>query len=202
MFVNLFRRFVRQLHFYGFKKSEVSEGEWSFSHPNMSEENPDGVFDITRKTRVHPVSFAAKEEVRSLQKEVAKLRRTLKTEVQQVQSRIEKLTALVMKRKGPDKPERTPLACPLKKSKCDSAEDLCASTQHSQESSGLFSFFSIEPIQETPSSSCSKSDVKVEKPTSSSGKEREVEKSGYEFRFDDFPMPIQDLSFNPKQNWD
>lgn len=86
-FKGTLKTFVRQLHFYGFKKSEVINRRWCFSHPKFSCENLDGVLEITRKTRVHPISFASKTELKELKKEMEQLKRSFKTHVQQMNSR-------------------------------------------------------------------------------------------------------------------
>lgn len=45
--------FTRQLHFYGFRKTESEEGQggWGFSHEKFRRDNPDLVYEIRRKTK-------------------------------------------------------------------------------------------------------------------------------------------------------
>ena len=43
--------FVRQLHFYGFRKFENAKNEFCFSHPHFRRDQPHLIFAIKRKTR-------------------------------------------------------------------------------------------------------------------------------------------------------
>mmetsp|Transcript_7043 Transcript_7043/g.14136 ORF Transcript_7043/g.14136 Transcript_7043/m.14136 type:complete len:671 (-) Transcript_7043:96-2108(-) len=69
--------FIRQLHFYGFKKSDHVGEEWSFEHPKFERDFPASIYDIRRKTRQDKESAASKSEVRALRHEVHDLRREM-----------------------------------------------------------------------------------------------------------------------------
>lgn len=67
--------FIRQLHFYGFRKLDSNEGGWSFVHENFRKDCPQLLSEIRRKTRVDPTAenIASHTEVQSLKIQVAHL---------------------------------------------------------------------------------------------------------------------------------
>mmetsp|Transcript_16713 Transcript_16713/g.32468 ORF Transcript_16713/g.32468 Transcript_16713/m.32468 type:complete len:416 (+) Transcript_16713:762-2009(+) len=65
--------FVRQLHFYGFRKLETQTGAWSFTHPNFRRDRPELLSDIRRKSRADAQMTATQVEVQQLKSQVAHL---------------------------------------------------------------------------------------------------------------------------------
>mmetsp|Transcript_4350 Transcript_4350/g.5049 ORF Transcript_4350/g.5049 Transcript_4350/m.5049 type:complete len:322 (+) Transcript_4350:321-1286(+) len=68
--------FIRQLHFYGFRKLDAqSSGGWSFAHPNFKKDCPQLLTEIRRKTRIDPTAenIASHVEVQALRTQVAHL---------------------------------------------------------------------------------------------------------------------------------
>jgi len=66
--------FIRQLHFYGFKKLDNQGGNWAFSHAKFLRDSPHLIFEIRRKTRMEDSGPASKEEVQALRTEMEKMR--------------------------------------------------------------------------------------------------------------------------------
>mmetsp|Transcript_5305 Transcript_5305/g.8172 ORF Transcript_5305/g.8172 Transcript_5305/m.8172 type:complete len:486 (+) Transcript_5305:392-1849(+) len=68
--------FVRQLHFYCFKKLEGKHPgiEWAFSHEKFKRDEPHLIFEIRRKTRTENSGPASKDEVQALRTELSKLK--------------------------------------------------------------------------------------------------------------------------------
>lgn len=91
-------RFIRQLHFYGFTKSETVGGKWTFSHPKFNKFEPDKVLEITRKTRMTGVSFATKDEVAKMRFEMNMLKQTYKVEVGKMNEQLDQLSQMVQER--------------------------------------------------------------------------------------------------------
>ncbi|GBG33247.1 Heat stress transcription factor A-4c [Hondaea fermentalgiana] len=69
--------FIRQLHFYGFKKSDHVGDTWSFEHPKFVRDFPANIYEIRRKTRKDAEGAASKSEVRVLREEVFDLRQEM-----------------------------------------------------------------------------------------------------------------------------
>mmetsp|Transcript_14702 Transcript_14702/g.17172 ORF Transcript_14702/g.17172 Transcript_14702/m.17172 type:complete len:337 (+) Transcript_14702:503-1513(+) len=68
--------FVRQLHFYGFRKLDSqNSGGWSFAHVNFRKDSPHLLGEIRRKTRIDPTAenIASHVEVQALRTQVAHL---------------------------------------------------------------------------------------------------------------------------------
>jgi len=67
--------FIRQLHFYGFRKLDAQNGGWSFVHKNFRKDKPELVSEIRRKTRSESGAngAATQVEVQQLRSQVAKL---------------------------------------------------------------------------------------------------------------------------------
>jgi len=85
--------FVRQLHFYGFKKLDVNNGAWSFIHENFRKGHPDLLCEIRRKTRSDanqngPISQV---EVQALRSQVAYLQDV----VDELQSKLENVLTVL-----------------------------------------------------------------------------------------------------------
>jgi len=81
--------FIRQLHFYGFKKLDAHNGGWSFVHKNFRRDMPDLLADIRRKTRSDPsaTAGATQVEVQQLRTQVAQLQdvvEDLRTQLEKV----------------------------------------------------------------------------------------------------------------------
>lgn len=79
--------FIRQLHFYGFRKLDSNTG-WSFVHTKFLRDRPELVFEIRRKTRSDSTSSAVvsqvevqqlRTQIASLQSDVDDLRAQLQT---------------------------------------------------------------------------------------------------------------------------
>lgn len=66
--------FIRQLHFYGFRKLDANSG-WSFVHKHFRKDKPEQIFEIKRKTRAetHPTGVATQVEVQQLRAQVSSL---------------------------------------------------------------------------------------------------------------------------------
>ncbi|GBG26118.1 Heat shock transcription factor, putative [Hondaea fermentalgiana] len=65
--------FVRQLHFYGFRKLETQTGAWSFTHPNFRRDRPELLSEIRRKSRADAQMTATQVEVQQLKTQVSHL---------------------------------------------------------------------------------------------------------------------------------
>jgi len=65
--------FVRQLHFYGFRKVDTRAGKWSFTHPSFQRGKPHLLQGIRRKARSDPAVQATQMEVAQLRNQVAEL---------------------------------------------------------------------------------------------------------------------------------
>jgi len=81
--------FIRQLHFYGFRKLDAHSGGWSFIHKNFRKDKPELVSEIRRKTRSEAAAngAASQVEVQQLRSQVAKLEgvvEDLRTQLDQV----------------------------------------------------------------------------------------------------------------------
>ena len=70
--------FIRQLHFYGFRKLDANSG-WSFVHKKFLRDRPELVFEIRRKTRSEAAanSVASQLEVQQLRTQVEILQNTV-----------------------------------------------------------------------------------------------------------------------------
>lgn len=73
--------FIRQLHFYGFKKTDRGHGRWGFKHPKFLRDSPHLTFEIKRKTRNETCSSATKEELQVIRKEMKATFVTLSNEI-------------------------------------------------------------------------------------------------------------------------
>ncbi len=73
--------FIRQLHFYGFRKLDVQNGGWSFTHKNFRKDAPHLLLEIKRRTRSDVVGSAqaAQQEVQNLRSQVATLTGTVES---------------------------------------------------------------------------------------------------------------------------
>ena len=66
--------FIRQLHFYGFRKVDIKGEKWSFSHKCFRQELPHLIYEIRRKTRTETNDGVASQlEVQALRDHVGKL---------------------------------------------------------------------------------------------------------------------------------
>lgn len=88
------KTFIRQLHFYGFSKSESVNGRWTFAHPKLSRDNPDAVLEITRKTRMNSVVYTPREDFEQLRSEVQQMKTILKTDVKEIKNQLKDLWKL------------------------------------------------------------------------------------------------------------
>jgi len=77
--------FVRQLNFYGFRKSKQDGGKCQFTHPNFLRNDPDALLHIKRKASEANTSF--KEALDHLQDEVNDLKQQF-NEVDQTQQQL------------------------------------------------------------------------------------------------------------------
>lgn len=72
--------FIRQLHFYGFKKLDVGSDStlWAFSHPSFQRDCPHLIYEIKRKTRTETGdTTASASEVQLLRDQVGMLQTTI-----------------------------------------------------------------------------------------------------------------------------
>lgn len=92
--INLFR-FIRQLHFYGFKKSETVKGYWTFSHPNFTKDNPDGILQIRRKSRKTVSTFAGKEEFDKWKEEMSHFRNSMVQQMHQLKQQFDRFESMM-----------------------------------------------------------------------------------------------------------
>lgn len=88
MGILFFYRFIRQLHFYCFKKSEAVAGKWSFSHPNFQRDCPELIKDIRRKTRLNTTAFASKVDLEGLRTVVHELKAKVEAELHSVRAQL------------------------------------------------------------------------------------------------------------------
>jgi len=66
--------FVRQLHFYSFRKIDIKETQWSFFHKCFKRDAPHLIYEIKRKTRTETTDgVASQNEVQTLRTHVKKL---------------------------------------------------------------------------------------------------------------------------------
>jgi len=66
--------FIRQLHFYGFRKVDIKGEKWSFSHKCFRRDYPHLVYEIRRKTRTETNDgIASQLEVQALRNHVGQL---------------------------------------------------------------------------------------------------------------------------------
>lgn len=71
--------FIRQLHFYGFRKVDIKGEKWSFSHRCFREGQPHLIYEIRRKTRTETNDgVASHAEVQALRDHVGTLHTLLK----------------------------------------------------------------------------------------------------------------------------
>jgi len=78
--------FIRQLHFYGFRKVDIKGEKWSFSHKCFRREYPHLIYEIRRKTRTETNDGIAsqlevqalRDHVGSIQELITKLQKELK----------------------------------------------------------------------------------------------------------------------------
>ena len=77
---NNFSSFVRQLHFYGFRKTDKDKNSWEFQHAKFLRGQPKLLSEITRKTCSDYNGNANNNssEIELLKTEVAKLRTEMK----------------------------------------------------------------------------------------------------------------------------
>lgn len=73
--------FIRQLHFYCFKKLDNQGERWAFSHPKFQRDAPHLIYEIKRKTRAENAGPASKLEVQSIRVEMDNLKRKLEKEI-------------------------------------------------------------------------------------------------------------------------
>eukprot|EP00924_Labyrinthula_sp_SR-Ha-C_P002484 maker-scaffold_16-snap-gene-6.27-mRNA-1 protein AED:0.00 eAED:0.00 QI:67/1/1/1/1/1/2/283/246 len=90
-FSGTLKTFVRQLHFYGFRKQELQGGRWCFFHDSFRKGRPDLVVHIKRRASVKSGNYASRKECASLKKEITglkeymnKIERNFKKEVEEL----------------------------------------------------------------------------------------------------------------------
>lgn len=70
--------FIRQLHFYGFRKVDIKGDKWSFSHACFRRDMEHLIYEIRRKTRTETNDGVASQlEVQALRDHVGKLTETV-----------------------------------------------------------------------------------------------------------------------------
>ena len=69
--------FIRQLHFYDFKKLDNKGSSWAFEHPKLQRGSPYLIYEIKRKTRTETAGPASKDEVQALREETVILRKQM-----------------------------------------------------------------------------------------------------------------------------
>lgn len=71
--------FIRQLHFYGFRKVDLKGEKWSFSHKSFRQDMPHMIYEIRRKTRTETSDGVASElEVQAIRNHVYTLSEEMK----------------------------------------------------------------------------------------------------------------------------
>lgn len=87
--------FVRQLHFYSFKKIDVKGKTWSFSHPLFQRDKPLLVFDIKRKTKnIENDGYALDSTVKEVREYISNLESTIskqQSEIEELKAKVESL---------------------------------------------------------------------------------------------------------------
>ena len=73
--------FIRQLHFYCFKKLDNRGEKWAFYHPKFQRDAPHLIYEIKRKTRTENGGPASKLEVQSVRAEMDSLKRKMQKEI-------------------------------------------------------------------------------------------------------------------------
>lgn len=87
--------FIRQLHFYGFRKVDIKGDKWSFSHKCFRKEMPHLIYEIKRKTRTETNDGVASQlEVQALRDHVGKLHETLKAVQSELRETREEIAVL------------------------------------------------------------------------------------------------------------
>ena len=83
------KTFIRQLHFYSFRKSETIDGKWSFSHPDFHRDFPERIFKIKRKTRnTASTGYATKYEVQVIADSLDEFKVTIGQQVDSLQAQM------------------------------------------------------------------------------------------------------------------
>lgn len=87
--------FIRQLHFYGFRKVDIKGEKWSFSHKCFKKDLPHLIYEIRRKTRTETNDGVASQlEVQALRDHVGKLHEMFTSLQKEFTKTKEELTAL------------------------------------------------------------------------------------------------------------
>ena len=142
--------FIRQLHFYGFSKSEAINGIWDFTHPMLMRHNLDNILGIKRKAKRSrdvqssrrpsvsslPDSVYELDEVDELKQEIKYLKSSFMSEMCALKSTIQTLAAQLNDRKRKQLDEMAEPAYKKQKS-FDYFETPSYKTEGSLESSSL-----------------------------------------------------------------
>lgn len=89
--------FIRQLHFYCFKKLDNKGEKWAFSHQKFKRDAPHLIYEIKRKTRTENGGPASKVEVQSIRAQLESVRANLQQEINDLKTQVSALLQNVEK---------------------------------------------------------------------------------------------------------